>query len=261
MTSATKTASRWGARRILTTLAMLALTAGLLCDSACATDGVPASGAHVQEYGVFSDNQRLGSITITTRGVPGDAGPALEIAVSTRLRSELFGMTVFSLESDRTTMIDDRGLIRADGVATVDDERTSFHLRRSDATLAAEIQRGGRRRTVQFSDGDYDFSTFDDLLSQLGEPGQPKTFKVLDLEDLKIVERTFTWLRDETVDIGGTRVPGRVVDVSDSKTHARRWLAKDALGTLLREEGTDETGAYRIVLDRYEAPAALPAGD
>ena len=210
--------------------------------------GGPAATAQDLDYDVFVEGKRIGSMTVSTREV---GGTAVEVTARTKLRVKALFMTVFSLDSQETNLIGAAGLLRHTSRSTIDGEQVTVSGVRGDSVFTLEVGASGTTETWVIDLAAFDRSSIEGPNAERATPGATQRYRVLDLDRLEIVDRLFTWAADETVLVDGRPVECRVVDMSDAFGHSRSWIARDTFQTLIKEEGTDEDGHFRIVLTHY----------
>jgi hypothetical protein len=112
------------------------------------------------------------------------------------------------------------------------------------------IEDNGDKRTQVIDRGEYDFTTLDCPEFNMGPEEKEKTLRVLDFEHLKVLKRSYKWLKDEDIQVDGKLIKCKVIEFSDPYKKCRRWVKIDELGVLvLRQDGKGKEGSYstRIV--------------
>lgn len=203
------------------------------------------------EYQVFSEGSSIGSTTVTTRELAQDGVSVVAIEAHTALRVVDYGMTVFSLESEEVSLVGERGLLHHDSRIEIDGEQVVVRGWLEDRTFTLEVVAGRETGTRPIAAKDFDCTSIEGPDLTFETVGSTRRLRVLDLDQLEIVKRRFTWVRDENLIIGGQPVACRVIDVADRFGQSRRWIAKDAYDTLIQEEGADRDGPFRIILTHY----------
>jgi len=240
----------------LNSIARIAVALGMISLLAIGS----AQTAQDLDYDVFADGERIGSMSVLTRAGGNDSTAAVETVVRVKLRVKRFFSTVFSLDSEETNLVGAAGLLRHDSRSKIDGIRVAVRGARGDGVFTLRVETNGETQTYLIALNDFDCSSIEGPRLEFAVPGATLHFRVLDLDRLEIIERSFTWVGDETVRVNGRPVACRVVDVSDSFSRSRRWIARDSIETLIKEEGTDEDGPFRIVLTRYLSSARYRSG-
>lgn len=119
----------------------------------------------------------------------------------------------------------------------------------SDAEVRLDIKEAGTARTVIFPRDRYDYTTMDCAEMSLTKEGEQRVIRLLDLEHVRVVTRSYRWKKSEDIPIGARSINCRVIDFEDRDTHGRRWITQDEKGIIIvREEGCGESGSYVLKL-------------
>ena len=227
-------------RRLARPLAAAALLAPVALSSA-------SRGASF-DYDIRADGKGVGSVHVeATRESTGN-GWIERVRSTTNIEVRVLFVKVFSLESVEDEERDGRGLRRFASRARIDGAELQVEGVRTDAGFSLELHHEGGTKRIAIRREDYDLTSADPVLDLLAEPGARRVLRVLDLDRLEVVSRTFEWLRSEPVEIGSRSMASRVVSFTDRYASGTRWYAAGESDLLLREEGTDEDGPYSIVI-------------
>lgn len=210
--------------------------------------GSSISFAQDYEYEIFSNGKRLGTIIESSQEVSLFGQEATEITVVTKLRAKALFITVFSLDSDEIVLFDDLGLLSYESQTTIDDQKISINGKRENGQFVFETESDCGVQTIAIAMDDFEFTSANEPLAKLSSIGQPLQFRILDLDRIEVIDRKFIWIRDETIEVKDNPVHCFVIDVSDPFGNSRRWLTKDGLFTLVKEEGVDDGDPFRVFL-------------
>jgi hypothetical protein len=79
--------------------------------------------------------------------------------------------------------------------------------------------------------------------------GDEMTLRLLDLETLQVVTRSYRWVKSLDVPVDGRNVRFRVIDFRDRNKQCRRWIRPDAVGAIIaRQDGSGRDGSYSLRL-------------
>ncbi len=238
-TAKTKSPEFWSPARDLLTLAIFLMTMILISNPLrCQT----------LKYDVESEGKKLGEILSTTRILSTEPVLVREMISSTHLRAKLLFLTVFSLESQDTSLIGPDGLLEHHSHAVVDDQVIILHGQRQGDTLLFQLHQENEQDELEIPVSSFDVTSLDSGFLVNLSPGQSKTLRVLQLETLQIVETKFTRLKDEPFTLSGKTVPCLVVKWSSQAGQGKSWYQKLSPDVLIREDGIDEDGAYSVIL-------------
>lgn len=159
-----------------------------------------------------------------------------------------FRMIGFSFESVSSAEIGDSGLRRFEHRMTIEGERVHVSASLEPDGLVVVASAEGERYSKRFRHVDYDLTSEETLASRLTEMGLERTVKVLDIDEQEINQRTFVWVRNETLHIGSLSIPCKVVRFRDRGSKGTQWIGPDSHPLILQEEGQDEDGRYRLML-------------
>lgn len=207
-----------------------------------------AGNAATYEYDLSIDGVPAGVVVIETSMLQTAGGGVRKVDRKISIGRGLFRLIGFSFESIASSEIGDSGLQRFDHRMTIEGERihVSASLEPDGLVVLASAQ--GESFSKRFRHGDYDLTSEETLASRLTEMGLERTVKVLDLDEQEIIQRTFVWIHNETLRIGSLSIPCKVVRFRDRGSKGTQWLGLDSHPLILREEGEDEDGTYRLVL-------------
>lgn len=225
---------------------VLQLLVALTVLSTALPGAAATSSGQVLEYDVSTGDKHLGTIVVRVTTESSDStGPITRTTIDTRLRAKVVFITVFSLEDHTVFREDGTGLLdyRSDGELDGD----SYAVREGERiSLTVTDDEGDFRRA--YTNDEFDMTSLVEPVDRFEEIGQTLRFRVLDLDHLEIVERSFTWAAEDTLTVGDHDIECVVLDVEDEFGRARRWVARSQDATTIREDGVDEDGPYSLIL-------------
>lgn len=154
----------------------------------------------------------------------------------------------FTFESVVSSEIGDSGLQRFDNRMRIEGERHLVSASLETDGLVVAVSAEGDSFSKLFRRGDYDLTSEETPGSLLTEMGRERIVRVLDIDEQEIIRRTFVWIRNETLRIGSLSIPCNVVRFRGRGSKGMQWIGPASQPVILREEGADEDGPYRLVL-------------
>ena len=227
----------------------------LLTLAASIGGGSTTASAQTLDYAVYLDGDRIGE-TVVTAAASTAAPDAVELLTRTSIRVESWGFTVFSLEFEEFLLVGPVGLLEYRSRAEIDGVTPHGHAHRQDGAMQVRlVAADGDTASVVHPLSAFDFTSQEvpDLTGWAA--GTTETYRVLDLESGTIREHRYTLIDEEDRQVGDMAIPCWVVRVEHDSGPTRVWLARDGFGTLVREEGRDDDGAYVMQLTGYRAEA------
>ncbi len=206
-----------------------------------------AKGASL-EYDIRADGKHVGSIRVEASRESTEDGWIEHARSITSIEVKVLFLKVFSLESEEVTERDTLGLRRFASRARIDGAELQVEGVRTGAGFSFEVDGSEGARPVSIPRQDYDVTSADPVLALLADPGAKRVLRVLDLDRLEVVSRTFEWLRSEPIEIGSRSIASHVVSFRDRYARGTRWYAAGENDLLLREEGKDEDGPYSVAI-------------
>ncbi len=205
------------------------------------------------EYEIYSDGKLLGKSQVDTQVNMLGGDTEVTTHSTTRLRAKALFVTLFSLDEDETCVFDSQGLSWCKSKLVIDGDEVLANIQRDSSGFRLEVITEGETEAWYVARHEFDFTSYENPVNQLTSPGVSTPFRVLDLDEYEVIEYEFVWLRDEAVTLDDNQIACSVLEITSRNSKSRRWLAKDALNTLIKEEGVDGDGAFRVVLKKYPA--------
>lgn len=195
-------------------------------------------------YSVFSHGFKVGEVKTVCEPLTSENKKYFKFHSVTRVNANFL---FYSYKLDKT----EEALVGSDG---------AFYYKRSSMqngkaqqvegqlqknSFCFTIEEGGEKHIQVIGRDEYDFTTLDCPEVALGPEEKEKTLRVLDFEHLKVVKRTYKWLKNEDISVDGRQIQCKVVDFTDPYKKCRRWIKLDELGILIvRQDGKGKDGSY-----------------
>ncbi len=202
------------------------------------------------DYQVSHEGKIIGTTTLTTKMVPPSGEEIREITSLTKLRVKSLFFTVFSLDSEDTSLVDARGLLKYHSRSTIDGEEIIVHAERKETALAFQLTQDDQTHNWTIDFHDFDCSSIEWKQLEPMQPGESLNLNVLQLDNLEIEEQKFKRLENEPLVIDGQTVNCSVFEWTGKTTSGRRWYLQNSLDIIIREDGTDEDGPYSFILEK-----------
>ncbi len=110
------------------------------------------------------------------------------------------------------------------------------------------VREDGVTRHVNIPRSSYDYTTMECPEAFIDFPGKvPVTLRILDVENLAVVNREYRLVANTDCVVGGRKFPCKVVDFSDRNKSIRRWVNRDGNAIVVcRQESTDRKQNYSV---------------
>jgi hypothetical protein len=227
----------------------VAATAGSAGFSGC-------SGAtRESDYTIHAKGLRVGELRMFCKLLPRNDRKVLQFSSTTRIDAN-FLVYSYYMDSHEDALVGDEGTIRYSRTTKEKDSfaRVEGHL--DNGRFLLDIRENGASRTMAVSRERYDYTTMECPELNLRHEGEEKTLRLLDLETLEVVKRTYRWVKSEDVVVDGRRIHCRVIDFEDPNKRCRRWIAPDEVGAIIvRQEGTGKSGSYSLRIAHLKSGA------
>ena len=210
--------------------------------------GTGSGAAATYEYAISVGGEPVGVAVMqtSTRQVADRGVRTIDRTISIGTRQ--FDAIGFTFESVASSEIGDSGLQHFENRTRIEGERVRVSASLEPDGLVVVASAEGDSFSKLFPRGDYDLTSEETPVPLLTEFGRERIVRVLDLDEQEIIRRTFVWTRDETLRIGSLAIPCKVVRFRDRGTQGVQWIGPASHPVILREEGEDEDGPYRLVL-------------
>jgi hypothetical protein len=195
-------------------------------------------------YSVYSHGFKVGEVKTDCIPLARNNKKYYEFQSDMRINANFF-FSSFKLDKKEEALVGQEGTFYYKRTSTQNGktQQVEGHLDKDGFTIT--IEENGAKDSMVIGRGEYDFTTLDCPEITLGPEGREKTFRILDFEHLKVVRRSYRWVRNEDITIDGKRIQCKVVDFTDPYKKCRRWVKLDELGILIvRQDGKGKEGSY-----------------
>lgn len=210
--------------------------------------GTGSGAAATYEYAISVGGEPAGIAVVqtSTRQVADHGVRTVDRTIS--IGTGQFDAIGFTFESVASSEIGDSGLQHFESRTRIEGERVRVSASLEPDGLVVVASAEGDSFSKLFPRGDYDLTSEETPGSLLTETGRERTVRVLDIDEQQVIRRTFVWIRNETLRIGRLAIPCKVVRFRDRGTQGIQWIGPASHPVILREEGEDEDGSYRLML-------------
>lgn len=220
-------------------LLLAMLSAGVVWGSQ--SDG---AGSRETRYDVFSHGLKIGEVKTVCAPVVREQRKTYRFESSTHIDAD-FLLFSYNLDKKEEAMIGRDGTFNYRRTTQENGKTVHVSGRMENRAFRFTIDENGSRRTLIVPRETYDFTTLDCPEVSMGPGEAEKSLRVLDLENLTVVNRKYRWVRDENVAVAGRNIPCKVIDFQDTNKKGRRWVEEDSLGVLItRQEGRGNGVSY-----------------
>ena len=141
------------------------------------------------------------------------------------------GVVAFNIKSDH----DGKHLETSGGMTN-----GIFHCVRAEA---------GVTNRFEIARTNYVASTLDGLELKLVKGGPAVTNRVFDCSRGAAFDRTYRWLDNAELEIGGKKITCRIIEFRDDQKSGKRWVYEDGYGmAIARQDAKEPSGSYSLRL-------------
>jgi hypothetical protein len=207
------------------------------------------------DYTIHAKGLRVGELRMLCKLLPRNDKKVLQFSSTTRIDAN-FLVYSYALDSREEALVGDEGTIRYTRTTKENDKRSQVEGHLDNGRFLLDIRENGARRTLAVNRERYDYTTMECPEITLRHEGEEKTLRLLDLETLEVVKRTYRWVKSEDVVIDGVKIRCRVIDFEDPNKRCRRWIAPDEVGALIaRQDGSGKHGSYSLRIAHLKSGA------
>lgn len=226
----------------------LAAAGCLLLATVAGSAGLPENTGVTQDtdYTIHAKGLRVGELRMRYTLLPGKDRKVLQFAATTRISAN-FLVYSYSLDSHEEALVGEEGTIRYTRTTKEENKPSKVEGHLDNGRFILDIRENGSRRLIKVNREDYDYTTMECPEIYLQHVGEEKTLRLLDLETLSVVKRTYRWVRSEDMMVDGRKVRCRVVEFEDPNKRCRRWIGFGDVGVIIvRQDGTGKNGSYSL---------------
>ncbi|ABQ26749.1 hypothetical protein [Geotalea uraniireducens] len=222
---------------------------------ACVTGSVASTGPETREssYAIFARGFRVGELKTVCSLVPATGKKILKFESATRVNANLVFYS-YSLVGKEEALVGNDGAFQYKHTAKENKSSLQVEGKLENGLFQFEVSEKGSRRTVAIERKKYDYTTMECPEVAMKKPGEKMSLRVLDLENLEVLTRSYRYVRNEEVDVDGVRLMCKVIDFEDSHKKCRRWIKADDLGVVIaRQDGSGKNGSYSLRMTKLNA--------
>ena len=208
--------------------------------------GACEAATYEYELSIGGEPAGIAVMQTSTRQVAGRGVRTVDRTISIGIGQ--FHAIGFTFESVASSKIGDSGLQHFENRMRIEGERVRVSASLEADGLVVAVSAEGNSFSKLFRRGDYDLTSEETPGSLLTELGRERIVRVLDLDEQEIIRRTFLWIRNETLRIGSLAIPCKVVRFRGRGSKGMQWIGPASHPVILREEGEDDDGPYRLIL-------------
>lgn len=195
-------------------------------------------------YEVFSHGLKIGEVKTVCAPVAGEQRKVYRFESSTHIDAD-FLLFSYNLDKKEEAVVGRDGTFNYRRTTQENGKTVRVSGRIENRAFRFTIDENGSKRTLVVPRDTYDYTTLDCPEVTMGPGETEKSLRVLDLENLTVVNRKYRWVRDESVAVAGRHIPCKVIDFQDANKKGRRWVEEDSLGILVtRQEGKGNGVSY-----------------
>jgi hypothetical protein len=204
------------------------------------------AGLLESSYTIHSRGLKVGELKTVCSFVPHNDKRALRFESVTRIDANLL-VYAYRLQTREEAIVADEGTVRYERTSKENGDQAQVEGHLENGRFLLDIRENGKRRTVAVSRESYDYTTMECPEVRMKHEGEEMTLRLLDLETLSVVKRTYRWVATEEVEVDGRRIRCRVVDFEDPNKQCRRWIKPDEKGAVIaRQDGKGKGGTYSL---------------
>lgn len=228
---------------------LVAVGAGLMAlICAWSSTGSTATTTAMNEsnYNVFSRGIRVGELKTVCSLIPYNGKKALKFESSTRVNAN-FLVYSYKLDTDESALVSDGGTVRYQRTSKDKHSVSQVEGKLEQGKFLLDIRENGVKRTLSVNRDRYDYTTIECPEITMKHEGDEMKLRLLDLETLMVVTRSYRWVKNEDVTVNGQQIHCRVVDFEDQNKKGRRWIRPDEVGVvIMRQDGSGKNGSYSV---------------
>lgn len=201
----------------------------------------PGAASRESLYEVFSHGFKIGEVKTLCAPLSREQRKSYRFESTTHIEADMLFFS-YSLDKREEALIGQEGTFDYHRTTRENGRIVKVAGKMDDRAFRFTIDEDGTRRVLVIPRGKYDFTTLDCPEVRMGPDETEKNLRILDLENLTIVNRKYRWVRDEVVAVAGRNIRCKVIDFHDSNKNGRRWIEEDPLGVLVARQDGEGSG-------------------
>lgn len=198
-------------------------------------------------YKVSSRGFSIGDVTTSQHMAEENGNSTLHFETRTSVKASFLWMG-YQLHSNEKGILRNGALVGYSHKGEENGTPIDVEGRLENGAFVFDVREQGGTRSLVISRSSYDYTTMECPEARLDFSDRKEiTLRVLDVEKMAVVKRTYTLVRNTHYSIAGKELPCRIVDFSDHNKKARRWIAWDGTAVILyRQDSRGEKSVYSV---------------
>ena len=182
--------------------------------------------------------KKIGQLSYSISEQPGEHGPLLRTTRSIKFSFRVLLLLKITVEAWEETLWNEDGAYSFYRQGKVRGHKAIQKGYYDGSKLVCDSEIDGKTEHKEFADSLFDHTSLEmEKPAAALSPGEEKTVRVLNLENLKVHKRTFRCLRYEDLYVGDDTVACKVF--GNSKENTLEWITRDSYGVLIKQEEDD----------------------
>jgi len=187
------------------------------------------------QYDVIWNSKTVGQMSYSLSGQPSEQGPLQRTRLSMQFSVRVLLLIKVDVAGWTETLRNRDGNYSFYRQGTIRGHRITQKGWYDGRKLVCDTETDGKLKHEEFDDSLFDCTSLEmDSPAADLSPGQEKTVRVLNLESLKVRERTFRCLRYEDLCVAADTVSCKVI--ANKKGDTLEWITRDSLGVLIKQQ-------------------------
>jgi len=201
----------------------------------------------VAHYKVSSRGFTIGDVTTTQRRTEEAGVTSVQFETRTAVKASFLWMGYLQ-DTIEQGIVQNGNLVSYSRKGSENGDTFGIEGRLENTSFRFDVHGQGLKRTIVIPRDSYDYSTMECPEARLDfSKNKPVTLRILDVEKMAVVSRTYELVRNAHYSVAGKEHPCRVVDYSDQNKKARRWIALDGSTVVMyRQDGRGDKNPYSV---------------
>lgn len=207
-----------------------------------------ANEESVTRYDIIAKGITIGHAETIRSKVQRDGQALMRCRVSTKVDVDLLFVSCH-IDGTEDVLVGPTGVVQFAISATKDGHHHATSGTLSNGVFHCQAVIDGTTNQVSVPRSDFAATTLDGLELQLRKGDPATTNRVFDCAQVKILDRSYRWVEDAVLNVGGSNRTFRVVEFEDAQKKGRRWVCTDEWGMVIaRQEAKEPSGSYSLRL-------------
>jgi len=215
--------------------APLATALAFLLSAVSLLSATPPSWPDSVQYDAIWNGKTVGRMSYSLSEQPSGQGSLMRSRLSMSMSVRILLVVKVTVEGWTETLRNRDGNYSFYRQGTIRGHRITQKGWYDGRKLVCDTETDGKLKHEEFDDSLFDCTSLEmDSPAADLSPGQEKTVRVLNLESLKVRERTFRCLRYEDLCVAADTVSCKVI--ANKKGDTLEWITRDSLGVLIKQQ-------------------------